>query len=132
MFAFGWSSCGRKPEYPEGTNLPDLVTTWPYSFKCFYWPFNDPQTDRYTHYTNITLKVCFHKKSLTRQVGGWIHCLIMVVLYLVSNISYQCLCKLWLELHVMFHDTCFVVVYNTAIQHAVCKWKQPSVTLFVL
>ena len=29
MFAFGWSSCGRKPEYPEETHLSDLVTTWP-------------------------------------------------------------------------------------------------------
>ena len=27
MFAFGWSSCGRKPECPEETNLSDLVTT---------------------------------------------------------------------------------------------------------
>ena len=27
MFAFGWSSCGRKPECPEETHLPDLVTT---------------------------------------------------------------------------------------------------------
>jgi len=26
MFAFGWSSCGRKPEYPEETHLSDLVT----------------------------------------------------------------------------------------------------------
>ena len=26
MFAFGWSSCGRKP---EETHLSDLVTTWP-------------------------------------------------------------------------------------------------------
>jgi len=29
MFAFRWSSCGRKPEYPEETHLSDLVTTWP-------------------------------------------------------------------------------------------------------
>ena len=29
MFAFGWSSCGRKPEYPEETHLSDLVTTCP-------------------------------------------------------------------------------------------------------
>jgi len=27
MFAFGWSSCGRKPEYLEETYLSDLVTT---------------------------------------------------------------------------------------------------------
>ena len=26
MFAFGWCSCGRKP---EETHLSDLVTTWP-------------------------------------------------------------------------------------------------------
>jgi len=26
MFAFGWSSCGRKPECPEETHLSDLVT----------------------------------------------------------------------------------------------------------
>ena len=24
-----WSSCGRKPEYPEEIHLSDLVTTWP-------------------------------------------------------------------------------------------------------
>ena len=29
MFAFGWSSCGRKPECPEETHLSDLVATWP-------------------------------------------------------------------------------------------------------
>ena len=29
MFAFGRSSCGRKPECPEETHLSDLVTTWP-------------------------------------------------------------------------------------------------------
>ena len=29
MFAFGWSSRGRKPECPEETHLSDLVTTWP-------------------------------------------------------------------------------------------------------
>ena len=29
MFAFGWSSCGRKPEYPEETHLSDLVTKRP-------------------------------------------------------------------------------------------------------
>ena len=29
MLAFGWSSCGRKPEYREETHLSDLVTTWP-------------------------------------------------------------------------------------------------------
>ena len=29
IFAFGWSSRGRKPEYPEETHLSDLVTTWP-------------------------------------------------------------------------------------------------------
>ena len=29
MFAFVWSSCGRKPEYLEETHLPNLVTTWP-------------------------------------------------------------------------------------------------------
>ena len=28
-FAFGWSSCGRKPECPEETHLSDMVTTWP-------------------------------------------------------------------------------------------------------
>ena len=27
MFAFGWSSCGRKPEHLEETHLSDLVTT---------------------------------------------------------------------------------------------------------
>ena len=27
--AFVWSSCGRKPEYPEQAYLSDLVTTWP-------------------------------------------------------------------------------------------------------
>ena len=26
MFAFGWSSCGRKSECPEETHLSDLVT----------------------------------------------------------------------------------------------------------
>ena len=29
MFAFGWSTCERKPECPEETYLSDLVTTWP-------------------------------------------------------------------------------------------------------
>ena len=29
MFAFAWSLCGRKPEYPGETQLSDLVTTWP-------------------------------------------------------------------------------------------------------
>ena len=29
MFAFGWFSCGRKPECPEERHLSDLVTTWP-------------------------------------------------------------------------------------------------------
>ena len=29
MFAFRWSSCGRKPECTEETHLSDLVTTWP-------------------------------------------------------------------------------------------------------
>jgi len=27
MFAFRWSLCGRKQEYPEETHLSDLVTT---------------------------------------------------------------------------------------------------------
>ena len=27
MFAFAWSSCGRKPECLEETHLSDLVTT---------------------------------------------------------------------------------------------------------
>jgi len=27
MFAYDWSSCGRKLEYPEETHLSDLVTT---------------------------------------------------------------------------------------------------------
>ena len=27
---YGWSSCGRKPEYPKETHLSDLVTTWPF------------------------------------------------------------------------------------------------------
>jgi len=30
MFAFRWSSCGRKPEYPEETHLSDLVTQFIY------------------------------------------------------------------------------------------------------
>ena len=29
MFAFEWSSCRRKPEYPGETHLSDLLTTWP-------------------------------------------------------------------------------------------------------
>ena len=29
MITFVYSSYGRKPEYPEKTDLPDLVTTWP-------------------------------------------------------------------------------------------------------
>ena len=29
MFAFGWPSCGRKPECPEETHLSDLVTKQP-------------------------------------------------------------------------------------------------------
>ena len=29
MFAFGWSSYGREPEYTEETHLSDLVTKWP-------------------------------------------------------------------------------------------------------
>ena len=29
MFAFRWSSCGRKPEYPEETHLSDFATKWP-------------------------------------------------------------------------------------------------------
>jgi len=29
MFAFGWSSCWRKSEFPEETYLSDMVTTWP-------------------------------------------------------------------------------------------------------
>ena len=29
MFAFLWSSYGRKPEYPEETHLSDLETKWP-------------------------------------------------------------------------------------------------------
>ena len=37
VFAFGWYLCGRKPECPEETRMPDLVTTWPSHMPTQRW-----------------------------------------------------------------------------------------------